>query len=470
MMTKTRRTANTCLARLALTIAVAFALSACSLNLPAEPTAETAAEPRIGITIVATSNAPAPPTAAPAELPTSEPTPEAAVATAPPAAPSQCPAPSQSPIAPGQPAAFADAVPALVAYLNAGASVSASIELLKSWGYILNLPNSADMLGTVQHARLMPGDDQQMVAVLYSPADKETVSRHGDAVVLKCEAGAVQVAYHALDDAALGSDVFNPRVLATGDVTGDGLGDLSLLLGDCGASTCFDGVYILSLVNGAFTNVIPNFEWVPFPTFNYTPAAGGTAQDLQVHAGFMGSVGAGPQRAVTDTWAFDGTVFTRTASVKEPPVYRIHALQDGDAAFRHKDFAAAEALYRRVINDPSLQSWEGNAPLRNEPQVLAAFAYVRLMEVAAAQDDMASLQAAFDNLNTAAPQDSPGEIYAQLGEAFYNAYNASKDHAKACEATVKFAEKNQNTYAVIGQDTFGYANMDYQATDMCIVP
>ncbi|HEY3341964.1 MAG TPA: hypothetical protein VGK81_08095, partial [Anaerolineae bacterium] len=117
-----------------------------------------------------------------------------------------------------------------------------------------------------------------------------------------------------------------------------------------------------------------------------------------------------------------------------------------------------------------LQAWEGNTPLRDEPAVLAKFAYVRLMETAAYKGDTASLQTAHDALVKAAPEASSGTLYAKLGEAFYKAFSETKNYAQACDTTRKYAEKNQNTFLILGQDTFGTANYDYQSDDMCIVP
>jgi hypothetical protein len=280
----------------------------------------------------------------------------------------------------------------------------------------------------------------------------------------------MQVAYQASADPDFAGQVFNPRVFSTEDITGDGLGDLSYIVGDCSENTCYDGIYIMTAMSGTLSNAIVDFEYEPFPTFAFVPAAQGTAKDLVVNIGYVGGVEAGPQRNVTDTWSYVGSAYTLTQETKEAPLYRIHALQDGDDAFRRKDTATANALYQRVATDSSLQAWEGNTPLQDEPKVLAAFAYVRLMETAAYGGDAAGVQTAHDELVKAAPEASSGTLYAKLGEAFYKAFSETKNYPQACDAVKKYAEKNQNTFLILGQDTFGTANYDYQSDDMCIVP
>jgi hypothetical protein len=430
--------------------------------------------PRILVTIMATSAAevgfvepsaveapsptPIPPTPAPVDTPTSVP---------PTVPPSQCPAAGSPPQSayPGDFAAIADA---LAAYLSAGAAPDAARALLDGWG-VLSATANGEPIGRVETAQLMPGDDPQVVAVYHNPAGQDGVALAGDVAVYACAGGGVQLVYRAMADPAFNGLVPNPRLVSLEDVTGDGLADLSLAAGDCGANTCFDALRILSAAGGAgLANLIPDFAPAPYPAFVFVPAAGGRGRDVLARIGRLGSAGAGPQRAMTETWSYDGAVFTVTGTLVEPPVYRIHALHDADAAFRRKDYPAARGLYERVVADPSLQAWDGVAPLRDEAQVLGAFARLRLLEVAAAQGDAAAASLAYEALKADAPEGAPGEVYGLLGEAFYAVYAASSDYAQACQAVARLAEKTPNTYILLGAQTFGYANYDYQPRDMCI--
>jgi hypothetical protein len=443
---------------------VLLVLGACQSSIATnEPSSTDGA--RIGVTIVATQNAapsPVPPTIEPA-TPVQDVTPTAS-------GPSACPAINPNAALPDKPATFTDTAAALTAYLDAGASDSVALEALKSWGNIYQATTSNELLGTVLRAKVLPGNDEQFIAVYYDPAEQQVVSKHGELIVYQCVDSKVQIAYQASADPDFAGQVFNPRVFSIEDVTGDGLGDLSYIVGDCSEDTCYEGIYIMTAVNGTLNNAIVEFEYEPFPVFTFVPAAQGTAKDLIVRVGYVGGTEAGPQRGITDTWTYVVNVYTLTQVTKEAPVYRIHALQDGDDAFRSKNVATANALYQRVATDPSLQSWEGNAPLREEPKVLGAFAYVRMMQTAAYSGDTAGVQAAHDALVNAAPANSPGTIYANLGEVFYKAFSETKNYKQACDATEQYAEKNENTFLILGQDTFGTANEDYGPVDMCIVP
>lgn len=316
----------------------------------------------------------------------------------------------------------------------------------------------------------MPGDEAQLIVVVFDPTQKGAITRSGDLAVFMCSSGRYTLLYRTLDDPGFQGEVSNPRILAVEDATGDGIAELAFVTGDCGMDTCLEGVTILSSAGasaGALTNLAPDFAYLPNPVFDFVPSNRGLMQDLIAIEGHFGSVDAGPQRIVTDTWSFNGNTFTLTQAIKEPAVYRVHALHDADDALRRKDFATADALFGRVINDASLQMWEGTGS-PDEPQLLAAFAYIRLMQSAAARGDSAGVQTHYQTLKNTAPAGTPAQIYAQLGDAFFNAWSQSPNLARACDAAIAFANQNPNAYRFLGSETYGFANADYRAEDMCI--
>ena len=449
-----------------------FSLSACSIDAPFAPPAAPS-----DVTIVVTYIVAPAPTATPVTpvpTPTPPPSPTAAeTPTLPPptAVPSQCPAPG-APTPPARPDAFNAFVDTLASFLSAGASITATRQLLADWGVGSADKSGAALPGGASYARLLPGEEPQLVVALANPAAQPGDAVQGDLAIYACAGGAVQAVYHALADPAHNGFFGYPRVVSSEDVTGDGLAELSFVMGDCGVHTCYDTIEILSAgaggAGGTIANIIPDFAALPYPNFSFASASGGAARDLLAQVGQIGSVGAGPQRAATETWSYDGAVYARTNTAVEPPVYRIHALHDADAAFRRKDYARAGELYERAAADPNLKAWEGSAPLRDEDKVLGAFARFRQIELAAAQGDAAAAKAAYEALAISAPEGSPGETYAKLAEAFYAVFGSSGDYAQSCAAAVRFAEKAANTYILLGTQTFGYANYDYQPRDMCI--
>ena len=449
-------------------IVILILLSSCTSSQSASSNVQPTSQ-LFAVTIYPTDTSTAPPAATErsASIPVSTPVPSTSNTNT-----SDCPVPAlQTPVSP-QMASFSDTIPALLGILNAGAALSDTEKALKDWGVIYVLPETGQVQGVITHATFTRGSDQQLVIIYYDPLDTKLQTRKSEILVLRCKNRQYSVIYRATDDPELAGQVTNARLLSINDVLGDGNAELSYTLEDCSENTCFDGLYVLKEVNNAFVNVIPDIEWSPFPTFQYRPSgrSGSQAQDIVIHIGLLAPLGAGPQRTITDTWTYDGQQYTHTLSIIEPPSYRIHALMDGDKAFRTGKLDLARSYYQQVVDDSSLLSWAGNAPLRDEPHVLAAFAMLRMMQISGLVGDVAGVKKTNEEMITLNPTDSAGFIYRQMANVFIANFDIGMDYLKACDAVIAYAEKNKNVFVVLGQDTFGSANYDYQAPDMCIVP
>jgi hypothetical protein len=387
-----------------------------------------------------------------------------------------CLAPTH-PTVPSKPAVFGETAMTLMNYLNAGATLSEATTLLQSWGYLYTDRSTGQLAGGVRPVRVLPGAATQAVWTFFDPTQidpQHPPLRMGELIVLACIGGQYRLAYQATADPIFLGAVLNPRLFSDEDVTGDGVGDLSFLTGDCGTGNCVDAMTVLSVVGAAtpnrLNNILPDVDAItkPHPLFAFVPAPNSPSKNLLVRPGEAAGAGSGPLRAVTETWSFTGYVFTRTGKLFGPPVYRIHALHDADEALRQRDFVTAEMLYWRVINDATLQNWRAGAAAQTEAQMLAAFAYVRLMQSAAIRGDAATAQTALNNLQTMALKSSVGEPYIRLGEAFYEAYTQTNDYRRACAAAIAYAESNPATYRMLGADVYGFDNFDYAASDMCV--
>lgn len=387
----------------------------------------------------------------------------------PPARPSnsECPAPANPPM-PAAPASEQMAG-AVLGYLNAGATLEQLNAALMAWGAIAIQPGTNAAIGGAISAKLLQREDAQIIAVFSSPQPNQPATRLGDVLIAACEHGQYRAIYLASQDPAYGGLAPNPRMLNVIDVTGDGLADVTFVTGECGSGTCIDSPTIIAHLPSqevfGVTNITPDIAGAPNPTFNFMPS--GAGQMLNIMHGTFDDVNAGPQRGSSETWAFNGTAMAQTSATREPALYRIHALQDAEDAFKRKDFANARALYTRVMNDAMLQAWEGPGALKEEQSVLGAFAQFRLAQLALAQSNIAGAKTALDSLATspATPESQP---YTALAKAVSNALADTNDPVTACNTAVAYAEQNTKVYEQIGSSTFGFANTDYQPADMCI--
>ena len=155
----------------------ALLLTACSLP-GLSPDSKSQPTVQIAVTIYATTVPLATPV--PAQSPTPVPT---AAPTAAPSAPTDCPPMAQRPGAPVKPATFTDTVASVVSVLNAGATSTETLEMLKGWGVIFNLPGvggQQQQQGGIVHAHLLPAQDAQMVVWYTDQADTQSATRKSE--------------------------------------------------------------------------------------------------------------------------------------------------------------------------------------------------------------------------------------------------------------------------------------------------
>ena len=180
------------------------------------------------------------------------------------------------------------------------------------------------------------------------------------------------------DASRMGQEFF-----AAADRTGDGrLLELSVLSASCGAHSCSYQVHLEAWDGTAWRDLGPvdsvtNLDRVEFSMEGKEPR-------LVTHGGVVNSVGAGPTRASTVTYAFDGHGFSRKSVQTDPPVYLYNAIQDADAKFDAGDFAGAVKLYRAAMADPKLKDWQKEAKNVDGRAGLESYALFRIAVATAA--------------------------------------------------------------------------------------
>ena len=314
---------------------------------------------------------------------------------------------------PAAPKSLSEASSAVLDLFNKGATVQDVASALKAWGMTSAPTSSTDRSSSVTSVNVLPGNGSQVAVVFYDPTQRDQTSRPGDLLIVGCTNGQFKLIYRAADDPTFGGQVPNPRITSIRDVTGDGVPDLVFVSGDCSPATCIESITVLAHLASApgLTNVSANINGGPEPAFNFVPSGHDASLAIEIVYGMLNDVDAGPQRAYTETWLLADGAYTRSASLNAPAVFRVHALQDADDAFRRKAYADAAALYNRVVNDSTLQAWDGPGALTDEPSVLGAFARFRLAELAAAQGNAVGADVALTEMQAYVKADSPAEVY-----------------------------------------------------------
>jgi hypothetical protein len=345
----------------------------------------------------------------------------------------------------------ADYPAAIQQYLNAGGDVATLETTLAGWRALPDAP------GQVVAADLTDDADAEIIVALQYIGD--VVAPSGDLLVFGRRAEGYGLLYQE------GYDPSGPavRLLPVLDANGDGHQDIVYTLTTCGAHTCFESLEILSWEEMGFFSLMGGRLDMPYPSYNVAPGR------IDAESGSVASVGAEPQRGYSEVWEWNGGVFTVTQQIWAPPVYRYHALLDGDYALLSDDYAAAAAAYERVIDDDALQEW-GSVSGMVDPNVeraqLAAFARWRLVLTRVQSGDLGDAQSAYDLLQAEHPDGAVGHDVAALAEVFWRAFAADESVIDGCAALVIAAKENTSVHDFFNEN-YGYANPRWEAVDIC---
>lgn len=283
----------------------------------------------------------------------------------------------------------------------------------------------------------------------------------GSLVVWRCDRGIF--AHETL--VGQGGGYGPPVVLEAVDLTGDGVADLVVDLPECGAHTCVPHPQVIvSGEDGPRSFAISPTDDLPSPEFEVRPAVPDRPGGIEIIAHGANSVGAGPYRKRTRSWAWDSEVpgFSVGGTTIEAPRFRIHLIHDADEAFLQADPATALEAYQRSIVDDGLLDWPSPGELRD---ALAGYAAYRRMLVFLAANDLASAQQEFEQrLRQASPEAAP---FADLATALLAAFSDA-GLAAGCREVIARVETDPTLYLTALNQ--GYVNRTYSPRDVCPVP
>jgi hypothetical protein len=241
-------------------------------------------------------------------------------------------------------------------------------------------------------------------------------------------------------------------------VDGNDQPEVAYVTSTCGAHTCWDRLYVLGWDGDGFVNYAADMPDYPYPTFELRD------RQIVVRAGAIASAGAGLQRTYEEVWRLDGQQFSQVERQVGPATARIHYVHDGDAALARGNYGAAVDHFQMGLDDTSLPTGLVWADESVAEIVLEAYARFKLMVAYAASGDMQSAASEYDALVDNHPEETPGYIYAVIGEAFWREFEATGAPRSACQAAVAVAEEKPEAAESLYS---GYANPEYEPTDLC---
>ncbi len=394
----------------------------------------TATRPSAAITTTATVT-----TTKPAAAATPTPTKAAASGTAQPTRPAGCPA------------AMADYADAIASHLNRSGNTATSLATwLATCGAI-----SKDQ-GTVTQVPIQSSTSKDVVVVLRDPAGDgaTSVAVNPKGMLLVYHAGANG---YALALKADGTGTLT--LLQAKDLNADGKPDLVWTDTSCGAHTCFDTLFIRSWNGTGYQSWITGEPTMAYPEYSFKDTvAGGSGQEILIYGGVIGSAGAGPQRAWTETYISpEGAPYRLYSQVYDASDCLYHHVLDANQAFSEwsaKGFDPAITAYQAALDNQKLKAC---GTVSDELAKLRDFMRFRLVVSYVAGGQAGQV----------------GTIKAQIGSTtllgaanmFLDSYKGSGSIVQACRDTTTYAAANPGAWDFLAD--WGYANPGFTAQDLC---
>lgn len=360
------------------------------------------------------------------------------------------------PVPPPKPTSFSQYAEKIGLYLSAGGPPTILESTLRGWGAVQEG-------AVVQSNTDLTGDGiPEIVITLYDPSYFQPGQPSpGQLLVYGC----AQKGYRLLYSTLYSPQTTIPELKRVGDMNGDARAELAFAQQTCtspGQCTQIMQILTWNAMLGAFKPL----NDVPMGATNAKIAISDLDGDgiLEVSIAFIppNDPAAGPPRKSTDIWDWDGVNYVLALTQLDPPVYRVHVLNDADMKLGYEDWKEAIKLYDRVRDDQNLLPWP---TVVNEPIVLRAYATYKKILAMVSYRQIRAVGDVLTGLQTENPPGTPGEVYATLAQTFMDNYNRTRDRKKACSAVLDVANARPESLSTL--NSYGYANRLYALADLC---
>jgi hypothetical protein len=383
--------------------------------------------------------------------------------------------------APERPENFADYPAAILAYLNASPANRAALQgMLIEWGTMGEnsdqLPEGGKLVLTERkwgvgeiRGQLLEKDvdddgQAELLLAIWNPIPEGVAFVSGEVLIIDQVGEEYHIAYQATAGELLYGALTFPLIVGVEDVNADDRTEVIFASFRCGAHTCGNTVYIIAWDGTDYRHLTAGFIDMSYSEIAFDDRDSDGIKELVMYGGTIGSVGAGPQRARTEIYRWDGSLYTLAETIYDPPEYLYHAVLDANAALLAGDYEEAIALYRRAIDDQTLEDWKGiisEDAGEKERLDLAAFSRFRLVVAYALLGDYVRARAALEEIES----EQPDHVYAEVARIFWEVYEPAGDVGDACQAVTQYAQEHPETVEVMAN--YGYGNPSFTAEEVC---
>lgn len=336
--------------------------------------------------------------------------------------------------------------------------------VLAQWGAV------RDGQGTVKRVDITLDGTADLVVWYVNPTASLPLAQ-GDILVLTPDGGNWRIVFDANFGSSASAVGLGIQLLAAEDLNNDRQAELAWTWADCGAHTCFTTVEIGSWTGTGFSDLTAGD--IVFPTLQsaeFVDQNDDRTKELLLTGGIISSVGAGPQRVRTEIHRWNGRGWTLADTLYTATDWLPLVVLEANDRLAAGDVTGAIDLYSQVITNSTFRPWHGESggaamTAEEERTLLTSFSRWRLVLAYTILQKRDEAEAWLARLRESQP-DSP---YRQVAERFWRTWQTSEDLKQACDAANSYAAANRAA-VVEPLNTFGYANPQVEADEICVVP
>lgn len=296
-------------------------------------------------------------------------------------------------------------------------------------------------------------DDQ---AAAGDPVDADVAALPMDLVILNSGADGYTIGHQARAESSV-------QLLSTVDINNDTQSDVAWTETTCGATDCFQTVFVYSWDGTAWRNWTAEKATMANAEIRLEDLSDdGQGWELLLDGGIYESANAGPQRARQELWgSVDGAPYSLLTTTVAESDCLYHTVLDANAAFLNgadDQFSAAEMFYTQAISDSTLIACGTHSA---EIEELRSFGIFRLALISAYQGLPLISADLLDNLSLAFPD----SLFDQVGQRWRATYEEDYDIEAACRAVEQYVTEQPQAVEILAD--FGFANPSFTAQDVC---
>ena len=230
-------------------------------------------------------------------------------------------------------------------------------------------------------------------------------------------------------------DISHPTVLMIDDVNADGLTEVVLEGNECGAHTCFTSLLIGRWDGQRWRDLAIDPIQQAYTDYVMEDRDGDGAQEIVMHGGTFGSVGAGLQRQHMLIFDWLEEAYRLVEDLPDPDPHPYYQMLDANAALAQGQWDAALALSLAVVDYPGVYA-DDWTPTEAWGRI-AGYATIEALLVYAQRGDAEAMMQVYGSL-MARSHSAPDNPYPEAAWHLLEVYQQTDDVLAACQAMETF--------------------------------